>query len=219
VRTLLRTGVALVALYVIAGLVWRYSGSNQWELAGERNGVRVYTLKEPGVDLLQFKGVVRVRSTLARLVAMLQDPGFSNSMGLKDTRVLERVDDHLQYDYFRANLPFPLKAREFVVRTTSYQNPHTRQVLMDITSVPDKIPPNDCCFRVTSMANRVRLTPLDNGEIEVEYAQNVNEGGVLPPLLLNLVGPRAMLVALPKLQGFLDREEHRDAKLTFIKER
>ena len=61
--------------------------------------------------------------------------------------------------------------------------------------------------------------PLDNGEIEIEYAQNVNEGGVLPPVLLNIVGPMAMFAALPKLQGFLDREAYRDAKLAFIKER
>src|SRR6516164_888985 len=79
---LLRVGVSLLALYFIAGVIWRYSGSNKWEFVGEKNGVKVYSLKQPGADLKQMKGVLRVRSTLAGLVKLMLDPAFSNKMGL-----------------------------------------------------------------------------------------------------------------------------------------
>lgn len=215
----LRVSAGLLALYFVAGAVWRYSGSNQWEFVGEKNGVKVYSLKEPGSDLKQMKGVLRVHSTLAGLVKLMQDPAFSNKMGLKETRIFERVNDQLLYSYFQAPLPFPFQTREFVVRTQSYQNPLTKEVLMEVVAAPDRLPPNGCCFRVTDMNNTIRFTPLENGQVEIEYVQNVNEGGYLPDLLLNTMRPKVMYYGLPKLQNFLDRKEYQDAKVDFITER
>jgi hypothetical protein len=216
---LLRVGVSLLALYFIAGVIWRYSGSNKWEFVGEKNGVKVYSLKQPGADLKQMKGVLRVRSTLAGLVKLMLDPAFSNKMGLKETQILERVNDQLVYSYFKAPLPFPFQTREFVVRTQSYQNPRTKEVLMEVAAAPDRLPSNSCCFRVTEMNNTIRFTPLENGQVEIEYTQNVNEGGFLPDLLLNTMRPRVMFYGLPKLQGFLDKKEYQDAKSDFITEK
>jgi hypothetical protein len=210
--------VCLVSLCFVAVLVWRYSGSNQWELLGDKNGVRVYTLKEPGMDLLQVKGVMRVRSTLAGLVAMNLDLSFCDEMGCKDTGVLERDDDQLQYVHFRFDLPFPFKPREFVVRTHTYQNPKTHDVLMEVSAAPDKMPPNSCCLRVTEMNNTIRFIPLGNGQVEIEYIQHLNEGGYLPFFMLNRARSELMFANLPKLQGFLDREKYKSAKYDFIKE-
>src|SRR6478672_6912009 len=63
-------GISVFFLYSLAGLIWRFSGSNQWELAAEKNGAKVYTLKMPGSDMLQVKGVMRYRSTLAGMVKL-----------------------------------------------------------------------------------------------------------------------------------------------------
>src|SRR5215475_5993657 len=59
VKIVAYVSVALVALYVVASAAWRYSGSNNWEFTEERNGVKVYTLKSPGSDLTQVKGIAQ----------------------------------------------------------------------------------------------------------------------------------------------------------------
>jgi hypothetical protein len=217
-KVLLRAVVSLVALCFIAGAVWKFSGSNRWEYVGEKNGVKVYSLKEPGSDLTQTKAVLRVHSKLARLVKFIQDSESCVEFGCKDSHTLERVDDQLEYDYFRADLPFPFKPREYVIRTQFFQNPNTKEVLMEVAAAPDKIPPNHCCLRVTQMNNTMRLTPLGNGQIEVEYIVKQNDGGFLPHFLLNWMRPKVMFYGLPKLQGYLDKEKFRDAKFAFLKE-
>src|SRR5205807_942282 len=210
--------VSLASLYFVGRLVWRFSGSNQWEFVGEKNGVKVYSLKEPGNDLLQVKGIVRVRSPLANLVKMSQDATFCKEMGCLDGRVLDWLDDQVQYVYFRYDLPFPWRSREFVVRTWTYQNPRTKEVLMKVSAVPDKLPPNPCCFRVTEVNNTIRFTPLGNGQVEVEYVQHLNEGGFMPDLLLNEARGQLMFTGLPQLQSFVDREKYQNARFDFIKE-
>jgi hypothetical protein len=210
--------VTLVALYFVASWIWKFSGSNRWELVGERRGVKVYSLKSPGADLTQVKGVVRVRSSMATLVKLMQDPNLCKDLGCKDSIVIKRVDDQLQYISFRYILPFPFHARDFVVRTEAYQNPHTKEVLLEFAAAPDKAPPNDCCFRVTDMNNTWRFTPVEKGLVEVEYIQNMNEGGFIPSLVLNRMRPKILFAILPRLQRFADREQYRNASFDFIKE-
>ena len=73
-KILLSVGVALVVLFFVAQLIWRFSGSNQWELAMEKDGIKVYSLKVPGEDLMQFRAIGRIHSTLPGIVAWMKDP-------------------------------------------------------------------------------------------------------------------------------------------------
>jgi hypothetical protein len=218
VKFLLLASVCMMALIFVARLIWRFSGANQWELVEERNGIRVYSLKAPGSDLQKFKGIVHVHSTLSDLVKMFQDPDICRESGCSETRMVERVDDQLQYYAFRYKLPFPFHAREFVVKEQFYQNPHTKEILVEVAASPDKSPPDDCCFRVTEVNNSWRFTPLENGEVEIEWVLNMNEGGFIPDLMLNRLRPKVMFAVLPKFQGWLHREKYQDAKFDFIKE-
>ena len=188
--------ISFAALFFVARLTWRFSGSNQWEFIGEQNGVKAYTLKEPGSDVKQVKGVMRLHSTLGQLVSLMQDPDICDDLGCTESRTLEWVDDQLQFDYFRLPLPFPFKTREFVVRTQYYRNPHNNE-----------------------MNNTMRFTPLGNGEVEMEYIVKQNEGGFIPDLYLNLMRPSVMLYAMPRIREFVTRPKYQNAKFSFLAEK
>jgi len=210
--------VSLMALYFVGRLVWRFSGSNQWELDRDTSGVKMYSWKAPGSDLKKFKGIVRIHSTPAILVKMTQDPELCLDAGCTQAKMIERVDDQLQYYSFQFKLPFPLHAREFVVREQYYQNPRTKDVLLEVVAAPDKIAPDSCCFRVSDIYNTWRFTPLENGVVEVEWFVNMNEGGFVPDVLLN-TRSKGMFQLLRELQGMASREKYQNAKFDFVKER
>ncbi|HEY8459993.1 MAG TPA: hypothetical protein VIM99_06405 [Blastocatellia bacterium] len=217
-KALLAAGVSLVALIFVARLIWRFSGSNQWEFVSERSGVKVYSLKAPGSDLTQVRGVLRVRSTLAGLVKFVLDPSVCPDFGCSGHLI--DGDDKLQYvhSYVRYDYPWPFLPRELVMKVQVYQHPLTKEVTVWVAAAPDKVPRDKCCVRVTQMNNTWRYTPLGNGEVEVEYTMNMSEGGFMPDLLLNTWRPEAIFYALPKLQEVLNREKYQNAKFDYIKE-
>jgi hypothetical protein len=210
--------VSLVVLSVVARVIWRFSGSNQWELAIDKDGVKVYSLKAPGSDLIQARGIVRVRSTMDGLVAFMRDPAACIDYGCHDVRSIERVDDWLDYGSFRFDLPFPFKPREFVIRTQVHQSLATKEVLLVNTAAPHKAPPSDCCVRVTEMNNTLRFTPIGDGQIEIDYFMSMHEGGYLPDLMLNWQRPRLVYGVLRGMQRMLDRPKYRTAKLEYLAE-
>ena len=211
--------ISVVFLYFFAGLIWTFSGSNQWELAAEKNGVKVYTLKMPGSDILQVKGVTRYRSTLAAAVKINTTNNTLVEVGAKGIGDLGG-DDQAKYSTFRFNLGFPFQPREYVTRTQIYQNPITKTVLVETWAAPDKMPPNPCCFRVNELHNSQRITPLGNGELEWEYTMNQNMGGFFPNFLENRGRVGIMYIWMPLIQKWLlePKYNYQAAKFSWIQE-
>jgi hypothetical protein len=216
-RGLFRTIVVILLLYCVARLVWRFSGSNQWKLVAERNGAKVYSLKQPGSDLAQVRGNVRVRSTMAGIVAWLRDPEACKDAGCYSNTV-DQVDNQIEYEYFRFNMRSPFKPRDFSLRAHFHQIPRTKELWAEYAAVPERVPPNDCCFRVTNMNTTWRFTPVGDGMVEAEYTMNMDWGGFIPDPLSNLAKPRYMLIQLRRMQGFLDKPKYQTAKYDFIQE-
>ena len=216
-RALLRTTIWILALYCATRLLWRYSGSNQWELTEEGKGAKVWTLKQPGSDLKLVKGSVQVRSSLSTIVAWLQDPEACKDAGCVDNSV-ERISDQLEYEYFKIAMRPPFKPRDFLLRVDFHQVPQTRELWVDYAAAPDRKPVDACCLRVTNMNTSWRFTPLANGMVEAEYTMNMDWGGFIPDVLSNFAKPKYLLVQLQQLQRFLDKEKYRNASYAFIQE-
>src|SRR5215468_1513549 len=70
--------LTLIAILFISHLVWKSSGSNEWELKIDKGGVKVYTLKSPGSSLKRLRAVTRVKTTLNRAVAAMMDTDVQN---------------------------------------------------------------------------------------------------------------------------------------------
>jgi hypothetical protein len=218
-KVLLIAAVSLVTLLFVGHSIWKFSGSNQWEFEFEKNGVKVYSLKAFGSDRIQIKGVVQARSTLSHIVRYNQDPTVCALTGCIESRVIERVDDQLQYNTFRYNFPYPYKPREYVVRAQFHQNPRTKEVFLVYAAAPDKLPLNSCCYRVTDMNNTWRFTPLENGLIEVEQVLNMSEGTFMPDWWTKSQKLESMAARLSKLQDRWDKRKYQDEKFDFIKEK
>jgi hypothetical protein len=218
-KLLIFTGWAvagLVALSIGASWIWHNSGSNQWELAQQSPTAKVYTLKSPGSDRLLLKANYTARASLSQIVAGFKDPGVCQFIGCQ-ARLLEHVDDELDYVYMKLPGYAPFKPRDFVLRIMTHQNPVTKEVMVEVAAVQDRVPLDPCCVRVVNMNNIWKLTPAGNGRVDVEFIINADVGGLLPDVLTNLSLPRA-LTGVAGFQRLYDAKRYRDVKLAYIRE-
>ncbi|HZR59121.1 MAG TPA: START domain-containing protein [Terriglobales bacterium] len=219
--------VALVIILVsIAGvsilhLIWKYSGSSQWKLELDKDGVQVYSLKSPGSTLKHYRIVSRIKTTLNRVVANFRDDSLQNCKdwipGCASENTIESWNSQGQYSIldYRVNLPFPFSPRELVVKEQFSQDPQSKSVFIDVMAVPDALPEDKCCVRVTHMHNRWRWTPLKNGEVEVEIMEDMD-----PQLPYVLTNSRAagLCKFLSRVPTLLNKEQYQNQKFDFIQE-
>lgn len=202
--------LCLVVIAAAAHLIWKYSGSGEWKLRGTEDGVTVYSMKKPGSTMKQFKGIARVRSTLPIAMAASMDDQIYTEIckwaGCVGAKVLERPDEQNQLIYFRTPYPLNFRPREFLAAQRLSRDPVTKALIVEITAAPGKRPLNDCCIRVAHMNNTWRYTPVKNGELEIEYVVDINDGGYFPYVLANLGTPLFVGGMLSQMQGILDKE-------------
>ena len=208
--------LSIATLYLVVSLVWRFTGSNQWELKAESHGVKVYTLKSPGSDRVLYKANFRVRSSLSAIVAAFQDPNACEGGSGCESKMVKRIDDQLIYFYLKGTPSSWVRPRDVVVRTLTHQNAATKEVLVEVVAVADMAPRDECCVRVVDMSNYWKFSPVENGWVDVEYSINVDVG--LPHALLYLWLPDLLTKQRGYFQRLFSATKYREARLDYIQE-
>lgn len=213
---------ALAVLLVAAHLTWKYSGSNEWELQADADGVQVYSLKEPGKTVQQFKAVARVNTTAKRAIAAMKDvddatcaewiPGCGGGIAVQPWNEQNLSLVH----FYRVDLPSPMTPREFLYRMQFIPHPQDNSMGIEFTAMPDALPGNDCCIRITHMHNTWRFTPQANGELQVELIQDMSLGGWVPYFLFNHDRVPAMHKVMLDLPKFYNKEKYDHELLPFV---
>jgi hypothetical protein len=205
--------VAFVAIALVAHVAYTYSGSGQWEKMGEQDGVTVYAKKMPGANLWTFKTNWKIHSTLSKFAAFASDETLD--LGNLDVREWGHDDkERAAYSAWKSNFPWPFKPREFVIRNEFSQDPETKALLYKVIAAPDAVPPDACCHRVRVMNNTWRLTPVGNGDLEVEWIVDMDIG--IPYVLTNLMQTQVMYWFAPQVQGLLDLDRYKNVKYDWI---
>jgi START domain len=214
-------GTALVvAILVIAHLVWRYSGSNRWQLVSDEDGIKVYSLKSPGTTLERFRAVTRIKTTLNRVVATMSDSSTEGCRDFDPTctagQILEPWDTESRYfvRYFRLDFPSPFTPRDIVMKTQLFQDPRNKSLIVAVSALVDEVPLNPCCVRITHLYNNWRFTPTANGDMEVEFSGDYDFR--MPYPLFNRIVPGALHNLLASLEGVFNEEKHQHADFAFV---
>jgi hypothetical protein len=229
-RILKRTAfvlVCLLAVIFVANWIWILSGSNRWELKIDKDGTQIYTLKAPGSAMLKIRGVTQSREfTLSNHLAPFFDTNIQSDCGkwvagCTNYQILKQWEPQSQHNVtmWTVSLFPPFAPREFLLQGALSQDPKSKVVTLENIAVPNKLPSNDCCVRLTHMHNVWHYTPLGDGTVKIEFVSDVDMGGAFPTILLNLAGPgeihKMLTVDNPKL---LRQARYRGARLDFIDE-
>lgn len=221
-------GIGLLSLIVVLYLYnwyWINSGSNDWELEIDQDGVQVYSLKVPGDNVVKYRSIIKGKYTLSQLAAPhLLDHNletckewFENCV---DCKIIKPWDPIRQYDVslWTLDFPSPFQPRELLINTSVTQSAD-KVVTINVTSVPNAVEHNDGKVRVERMHNVWQFSPLGNGISKCQLTQDVSLGGFFPQFLMNMAGTSAnfefMRDELPK---FLEKEKYKKAKFSYIKE-
>lgn len=211
--------VVVLAVLFAADFAWKQSGSNEWKLATERDGIRVYSLKAPGYRLLKYKALMHMDERLSDVTFYLTDLHTGYDLGATDIRRLgEVITPQLSYVYdtYKLSLPPPFGKREIVLLNTRVQDPVTKKVMISIYAAPNKLPPDTSITRVIRLSNNWTLTPLASGGVDIESVSELDLG--LPYVLANLVMPDVLVQELGKMLKVIKKERYRNQTVPFITE-
>jgi hypothetical protein len=132
--------------------------------------------------------------------------------------VLKQQSRLVRWTTWKMRLPQPMTDRQFVVRHAFSQDPKTKEVLYTLDAAPAMIPEDKCCVRVKRMANRWRLVPVGNGEVEVRWIIDIDVGGWVPYFMINRHFAWEMVDFGSSLQEIVKRGKYVGARTGWVEE-
>jgi len=205
-----RRSVSLVLLgFILMLQVATPVMANDWELVYKADNLRVSKRDYAGSALDEIKGVVRVKTSLNAVMALLKDAPFNQHWVFRSSgaRILKESGYAQAYVYGVVDAPLPMSDRDTVVRFDYQQNPQTKDIKVTITNFPDFIAPVAEHVRVPVMGGYWGLKPEPGGWVEVTYQIHGDPGGRIPAWLANQAALLSVRHTLENLAAVVHRYE------------
>ena len=197
-----------LSVLLIFGLVLGTSGhlvADAWQLNSTADGITVYTRSVDNSKYNAFKGTIKVESTLAGIVQLLDD-AYSRCHSWMKRCILRRKlaqQGPLSIYYSATQMPWPLKNRDTIVQARFFQDPATKAITIDLLGLPSYLEVSADFERIAALSGRWQLIPIADGRVNVTYTLHVDPGGNIPALAYNPLVARQPRVALGKLREVL----------------
>ena len=192
---------------------------SNWELAVEKEGVKVYTSSVPASKVKAVKVQCQLQARASQVVALLLDVESAPDWiyHTKSCKLIRQVTPSELYYHSEVSLPWPAENRDFVAHLTVTQNPQTKVVTIDGPSVKGMVPIAKGVVRVSDSKGRWILTPQSGNRLQVEYSLHVDPGGAIPAWLINMFATQGPLDIFRQMKIELKKPKYQDAQLSFIR--
>lgn len=175
-----------VSLALLAGALFGQSAfaKDNWTLAKDAEGIKVYVRDVDGSSLREFRGEVQLNASPEKVVGVLRDAdAFRKWMPNVVASELLKSTDTDQFHYVEVRAPWPVSNRDGVYHFT-FSRAGDGAVTVRIEAVPDYLPPRDGKVRVPQADGRWKVTPNADG-VKVSYQVHAAPGGAIPGWLAN----------------------------------
>ncbi len=157
-----------------------------WDLVYEDEGIRVSERPYPGSPVSELRGERVLDATLGEVMALLRDADYNDRWVYRSggARIIAEEGSARAWVYGIVDAPWPMADRDTVVRFDYRQDPSSAVIIIDITNLPDYLPPEPGRVRVPDFGGFWRLAPATGG-VAVTYQVRGAPGGMVPVWLAN----------------------------------
>ena len=171
---------------VAFSLLCSFSVTSDWELAMDKDKIKVYTRYVEGSKLKEYKATAQINVTPQAMIDLLKDgDSLKNWLaGCSESRLVKKVSENELFVYSKTSAPWPIKDRDYVMLVKFKQQPDG-SILVSLDGKPDYIPVNSCCVRLPYLKGHWQLTSIDDHTTQITHQMHANPGGNIPAWLAN----------------------------------
>ena len=163
--------------------------AQKWDFIKEKEGIKIYTRKDPGSVLKSFRGEVDLHTGMDKVCNLIGNVKNVDwwDKNLREINVLlYEKDKHIQY-YLVYGAPWPVTDRDLCVDATITTDPVTG--IRTIYSAPlfNVIPENPEYVRIKNYWQKWVIQDMQNGTIHVYLEGYVDPAGSVPNWIYNMV--------------------------------
>ncbi|WNW10803.1 START domain-containing protein [Pseudomonas sp. DTU_2021_1001937_2_SI_NGA_ILE_001] len=175
----------LIAVCGVTVLVSSGAYAEDWQLAKDEQGIKVWLSDVAGSKYKAYRGVTVIDASVERLRALQEDVvGACAWIHECESQKLLKHEGDKAWTYTRFKTPWPVTPRDSVLEVTTRQEADgsLRRTLVE---KPTYVPEEKGYVRVAEVEGFWQLTPKGPNRTEVTYQVHTDPGGSVPSWLSN----------------------------------
>ncbi len=165
-----------------------------WEKKLDKENVEIFTREHAGSTIKAFKAIATLDAPLTQVMAVMANPnscvewvhGCIVSYGFDAKSFNDR------HAYSVNDLPWPVADRDYVLKISTWREPDSGRIWMEMHAVTDKKPVTTQYERVTVAQTIYVFESTEDNKTQMTWLQHTEPGGALPSWLVN-----ALLIDIP----------------------
>jgi hypothetical protein len=184
----------------------------------EQDSVKIWICKVSDMKYRAVKSTFLMKGRLQQIAAMILDIERMGAWNYKtiSSRMLKKISDHELIYYTEIGAPVLTDNRDFVIHLTMKQDQKSKEITVDLVSMPDYLPPKKNVVRVPFSEARWTIRPIDRSTLQIDYYVEIDLGGSVPPWMVNVVAHRAPYETFLGMKSQIGK--YKNSKVSFIKE-
>ena len=180
--------------------------AQEWQLAKEKDGITLYSRKEPGSNFKAFRGEVEFQADIREVFAIVEDvqkfDEWDDDVSL--IRVIEHEEGKLIRYYVVYDVPWPFTDRDLCIETSIMDDEKTGSRLMISKAVPEILPAEPGLVRIVNYWQKWIIQPKENGYVHITMEGFADPAGDIPGWIANMAVTDSPFNTLKSIRNHLE---------------
>jgi len=202
----MKTLFSVIALATACLSVTAMAAPDEWKLAREEDGIKVFLSKVSGSRYQRFRGEVEIKADVATLSDLQENLRVACKWlyACADMRLLKNDGDDT-WVYMTTDLPWPAAPRDMVLHVHTERS-DDGSLIRHLDAAPDYAPTGPGLIRVRQLSGTWKMQPLSDTRTEVTYQLQAEPAGDIPSWLANQFVVDAPMVSLKTLRAVAEHQ-------------
>lgn len=182
--------------------------AQSWDFIKEKDGIKIYTRKDPGSSLKSFKGVTDFHAPAEKVYNLIGNVKNLDwwDKNLREIKVLYYEKEKRSQYYLVYDAPWPVSDRDLCVDAVITTDPVTGVRTVYAVPLLNVVPENSKYVRIKNYWQRWTLTPIGNDMVHGVLEGHVDPGGSVPDWIYNMVITDTPLKIMRGLKARLEKK-------------
>ncbi len=176
-------------LFLIPLFCWQCAiAQDGWEIAKDKNNIKVYTRKESTSRFKQIKVEARLNGTMDKLLKVMMDAG-SNKEWVYNTNVsylIKKITPYEVISYTETSVPWPASNRDVPLHMQLILDNKNNKLKVIAKGVPSAIPAKKGIVRIPYFNSWWDVKFDGKNKLDIVYFLEMDPGGSVPAWLVNM---------------------------------
>lgn len=190
----------LMAFAIINGA----TAQTTWEIAKDKNNIKVYTRKESTSKFKQIKVEAILDGTMDRLLKVLMDAGSNKEWVFNTDKsyIIKRISNYETISYTETSVPWPASNRDIPLHMQLIPDASKSTLKVIAKGVPNAVPHKKGIVRIPFFNSWWEVKFDGKNKLNIVYFLEMDPGGIVPAWLVNMFiarGPYETFTGLAKM--------------------